>query len=345
MDIIFEYFKKPFVRRIFVLACIGLILFGLRSQMTLLLLTFIFVYIFNSAQKFIYRLLSPFIKMERKVIIISLYLLIVGFLFLIIYIYVPQIIQQVTNIIKSISSVLENKEAFPKPANDILGLIFENSEKVDIQGYIKSSSTMLINFISGVGSVSLNLLLALILSLFFLLEKERIKNFARAFEHSKINWFYEELVYFSVKFTNSFGKVIQAQILIALINATLSTIFLSILGFPNIIGLFMLIFIFGLIPVAGVIISLFPLIIISFSIGGFRYVLYVIFMIIVLHSLEAYFLNPKLMSRNTKLPIFITFLVLCVSEHFFGIWGLIVGIPIAVFVLDVLEVKFDLTKN
>ncbi|MFL6558003.1 MAG: AI-2E family transporter, partial [Bacillus sp. (in: firmicutes)] len=32
------------------------------------------------------------------------------------------------------------------------------------------------------------------------------------------------------------------------------------------------------------------------------------------------------------------FLVLIFSEHFFGVWGLIVGIPVFVFLLDVLEV-------
>jgi predicted PurR-regulated permease PerM len=220
-----------------------------------------------------------------------------------------------------------------------MGIVYDNIEQLDVQNYVKSGGTVFINFISRVGRVSLSVFLALILSLFFLLEKERIIVFGHAFKNSKISWIYNEIVYFSDKFTNSFGKVIQAQIIIALINAMLSTIFLTILRFPNLIGLFMLIFIFGMIPVAGVIISLFPLTIIAFSIGGPRYVLYVILMIIVLHSLEAYFLNPKLMSYNTKLPVFITFLILLVSEHFFGIWGLIVGIPITTFFLDILEVK------
>ena len=104
-------------------------------------------------------------------------------------------------------------------------------------------------------------------------------------------------------------------------------------------ALFILIFILGLIPVAGVIISLIPLSIIAYNLGGFTYIIYVLILIIVLHTLEAYVLNPKLMSHNTKLPIFVTFLVLIVSEHLFGAWGLIVGIPIAMFLLDIFEVQ------
>lgn len=68
-------------------------------------------------------------------------------------------------------------------------------------------------------------------------------------------------------------------------------------------------------------------------------VVYVLIMIAVVHAFEAYVLNPKLMSSKTNLPVFYTFIVLIFSEHFFGVWGLILGIPVFVFILDVLGVK------
>ena len=37
-----------------------------------------------------------------------------------------------------------------------------------------------------------------------------------------------------------------------------------------------------------------------------------------------------------KLPIFFTFLILIVSEHLMGVWGLLLGIPLFIFVLDVI---------
>jgi len=58
----------------------------------------------------------------------------------------------------------------------------------------------------------------------------------------------------------------------------------------------------------------------------------------VLHAIEAYFLNPKLMSAKTDLPIFYTFMVILFSEHFLGVWGLIIGIPLFMFLLDILGV-------
>ncbi len=67
-------------------------------------------------------------------------------------------------------------------------------------------------------------------------------------------------------------------------------------------------------------------------------VIYVLSMIAVLHFLEGYFLNPKLMSSKVNLPMFYTFIILIFSEHYLGTWGLIVGIPIFIFLLDMLDV-------
>jgi predicted PurR-regulated permease PerM len=101
----------------------------------------------------------------------------------------------------------------------------------------------------------------------------------------------------------------------------------------------------SLIPVAGVAISFIPLSMIAFRMGGFVEILYVIIMILTLHALEAYVLNPKLMSVKTELPVFFTFLILIFSEHFMGIWGLIIGIPIFIFILDLLEFKFAVKQK
>ena len=102
-----------------------------------------------------------------------------------------------------------------------------------------------------------------------------------------------------------------------------------------------MIFLLGLIPVAGVIISLFPLCMIAYNIGGIMYVVYILVIVTVIHALESYVLNPKFMSQKTNLPIFYTFMVLIFSEHFLGVWGLIIGIPIFIFLLDVLDVTSD----
>lgn len=121
-------------------------------------------------------------------------------------------------------------------------------------------------------------------------------------------------------------------------NTFFTVIGLWILGFPYLFALSIMIFMLSLIPVVGFVISLIPLCIIGYSIGGLEMTIYVLAMIAVLHFVEGYFLNPKLMSSKMNLPMFYTFIVLLFSEHYIGVWGLILGIPIFVFFLDILDI-------
>lgn len=131
----------------------------------------------------------------------------------------------------------------------------------------------------------------------------------------------------------------EIQAILSIINSVLASIGLFFLGFDNVLGLGAMLFILGLIPVAGLIIALIPLIIIAFILGGIPKVVDVLILLGVLHLLENYIIKPKLMSISVHLPIFFVFLILIFSEHYMGIWGLIIGIPLFVFLLDILQVS------
>jgi predicted PurR-regulated permease PerM len=126
-----------------------------------------------------------------------------------------------------------------------------------------------------------------------------------------------------------------------MINCGLSVIILLILGFPYLLGLGAMIFVLGLVPVAGVFISLIPLSVIAYKVGGLMEIVYILILIAVLHSIECYILNPKLMSYTAKMPVFCTFLILIISDRLMGPWGLIMGIPLMMFLLDLFDVIPD----
>lgn len=278
--------------------------------------------------------ISKRIRINRKIIVLLLYAVVVSILVYGVVKYLPVVINEISQLIKQLT------EFYLKPKDNIVfNYIIEQLKQYEITTYLNFGMTYLIKYFSDISSIGLQILLALILSLFFLLEKERIISFTNRFKYSKISSFYDELEYFGKKFARTFGKVIEAQFVIATINMIITVACLWMMGFPQLFGLGILIFFLGLIPVAGVIISLFPLCFIAYSIGGVMKVVYVLIMIAVVHALEAYVLNPKLMSSKTNLPVFYTFIVLIFSEHFFGVWGLILGIPVFVFILDVLGVK------
>jgi len=316
-------------KRILIIIFIAVILYTVRDMINLILFTFIFTFLMNQLVKSIERK----VKLNRKIIVVISYVVIVGLLSYGLVVYLPLIATEIKQLIKQLTAFYTAKHD-----NFILNYIVNRVEKIQISNYLEQSVTLIYKYFTDISKVGLQILLALLLSIFCLLEKPRLIEFTKKFKQSKMASVYVEIEFFAGKFAATFGKVIEAQIIIAVVNCILTTIFLWILGFPQLGGLSIMIFLLGLIPVAGVILSFIPLAIIAYSIGGLMKVLYIGIAILIIHSIEAYILNPNLMSSRTNLPVFYTFIILIFSEHFFGIWGLIVGIPIFVFLLDVLEV-------
>jgi len=329
MNGLLDIFEKKGPRRILIFTLIILILYSVKSMLNIILLTFIFAFLLDRLIEFTVKRV-PF---NRKLLIFLLYTVIVALLTVGVVKYLPIITMEISQIIVRITNFYSTPHE-----SVILNYLESIISSNQIAAYLENGFSFLLKYFSDVSKTSIQVLLALVLSLFFLLEKPRLIEFTNKFKDSKIAPFYYEIEFFGKKFTRTFGKVIEAQFIIAIVNTVLSVIVLLILGFPQIIGLGIMIFFLGLIPVAGVIISLVPLTIIAFTIGGFLKVIYLIIAIMIIHGIEAYILNPKLMSSKTNLPVFYTFIVLIFSQNFFGVWGLIIGIPVFVFLLDILDV-------
>ncbi|MBO0994201.1 AI-2E family transporter [Bacillus sp. SD088] len=336
MEAMTDFFQKKGVKRFIIFALIVFILFSVRSMMNLILLTFIFSFLMNGLVEFT----IARIRLNRTLLVLLLYTLIVGLLTVGIVKYLPIISIEISQLIRQITNF-----SIQPHDNMIVNYIESIISSEQITTYIENGFSFLLKSFSDISKTSVQVLIALLLSLFFLIEKPRLIEFTNKFKNSKIAPFYNEIEFFGKKFSQTFGKVIEAQFIIALINTFLTVIVLMILGFPQIIGLAFMTFFLGLIPVAGVIISLVPLTIIAFTIGGFLKVVYLFISVMVIHAIEAYILNPKLMSSKTDLPVFYTFIVLLFSQNFFGVWGLIIGIPVFVFLLDVLGVTNKVVKG
>jgi predicted PurR-regulated permease PerM len=289
----------------------------------------------NSIQVLILKRFKNVTHIKENIVTIVLYSILFSFIVFVIVKYIPQLANQTKSLIDRFSEF-----KFSGNSNSIIQkYIVDMLGQIDIKSYIKSGFNVSLQLASEIGKWSVNIFISIMLSLFFILEKKVVMQFIKKFKYSKISGIYNYLAFFGKNFLNSFGKVIQAQILIALVNTILSVITLSILHFPQLVTLGFMIFVLSLIPVAGVIISLVPLCLIAFNIGGLTKVVSVLIMVAVIHCIESYILNPKLMSSKIKIPIFFTFVILIVSEHILGMWGLLIGIPLFMFILDLLGVK------
>lgn len=340
MGNIWQRFKANVpLRRCVVLLLIIACLYMMRAMMNTILLTFIFTYLIVHLIHLVQKH-AP--KIPSWLIVSITYILILLGLYFVVTIYIPILAVQVSKIVKSMISFYQNNDQVSK-ALKMLNRYVSNKE---LMSQIKGGMSVMMKTVTSAGTLTISVFMSLILSFFYTIELKKMDHFSSLFVKSGIfKWAFEDVRYFGKKFTNTFGVVLEAQFFIALCNTTLTMICLAVMRMPQIIALGLMVFILSLIPVAGVIISLIPLSLVGYSVGGIRYVIYILIMIAVLHALEAYVLNPKFMASRTELPIFYTFLILLVAEHFWGTWGLIVGVPIFTFLLDVLGIKSSNPKK
>lgn len=335
MENAWQRFKQNVpLRRFFVLMIIIFALYEMRAMMNLILLTFIFTYLVVHLVRLVQRHLP---KIPTALIVCVTYVLILLLLYFVITVYAPMLVRQISKMARSVMAFYKSDSM-----TGIMRYVNQYISESEVMHQVKNGMNFVVHTLTSVGTLTIATFMALILSFFYTIELDKMNSFSKLFIKSGIiKWFFEDVYYFGKKFVNTFGVVLEAQFFIALCNTALTMIGLACMHMPQIIALGLMVFILSLIPVAGVIISLVPLSVIGYTVGGLRYVIYICIMILIIHTIEAYILNPKFMASKTELPIFYTFLVLLVAEHFWGTWGLIVGVPIFTFLLDVLDIKFS----
>lgn len=328
---------KDFKERIISWVVMVLMFITIGYMLNIVLLTFVITFVF-------YHLVAKIQKRRRELlpyqvpdgfILSVLYIIFILLLTFASIVLAPKLAEYFTNLARVLAEF--NIDAVKATIDPRLGEVLG---KVDFNKYLGMAGEMLASGVTKVGGFGVNLFLALILSFLLLLEKKKIRKFGEKLADSRISFIYYYWITFGGNFCKTFGKVMKVQVTIALVNSIISMIILTALGFPQIMSLGVMIFILGLIPVAGAAISLIPLSIIAFNVGGISKVAAVILMILLIHAMEAYVLNPKLMSDQTELPVCFIFIILLVGEHYLGVWGLLIGVPIFIFLMNALDVKY-----
>ncbi len=180
---------------------------------------------------------------------------------------------------------------------------------------------------------SATLLLALLFSLLISMDAARFLQGIARLRASRLHDFYEQTARPVVRFAYVVGRAFQAQLVIALLNTLLTAVGMVLLGISSKTLLSLIVFLCSFVPVLGVFISTTPMVLFTLNAGGFESVLWVVGMVIVIHLIEAYVLNPLVYGRHMKLNPALVLVILYVGHHFFGVWGMVLGVPVAFYVL------------
>jgi predicted PurR-regulated permease PerM len=120
--------------------------------------------------------------------------------------------------------------------------------------------------------------------------------------------------------------VVRGQLLICLVNGVVSAIGFGLFGLKYWPILALVAAVMSIVPIFGSIASSVPVVLIGLT-QGFWVALWVLLWIIGVHQIEANLLNPKIIGVAAKIHPVLVVLALIIGEHFFGIWGALLGVP------------------
>lgn len=175
-------------------------------------------------------------------------------------------------------------------------------------------------------------LLSILLSFLILWDLPFLKAGVESLATGRTADVYQEIAPGITAFGVMLGRAFEAQTLIAVVNAILTSLGFLILGIPSIALLATIVFFCSYVPVVGVMLSTLPAALFAFKTGGISLVIWLIVMVLVVHAVEAYMLNPIIYGRHMKLHPVAILVILLIGEHLFGIWGLLLGVPVAAFI-------------
>ena len=181
------------------------------------------------------------------------------------------------------------------------------------------------------------MLLGLLFSFLILIDLRRIARGIEGLRNTRVGDFYAEAAEPVARFGMVLGRAIEAQAVIAVVNTALTLILMLLLGIPLVAMLSLIVFACSFLPVVGVVASTAPIVLVALNAGGLGLSFTAIWSLIVLHAAEAYLLYPYIYGKHLKLNPVLTVIILYVAYHAFGLWGMLLGVPVArYFINDVI---------
>ena len=164
--------------------------------------------------------------------------------------------------------------------------------------------------------------LSLLFSFLIVLDLPKLTRGVQGLARTRVGFIYDEVAGNIHGFGKILGQAMEAQAVIALCNTLLTAIGLWVIGIGggNMVFLCAIVFLCSFIPVAGVFLSSTPICIVALSEHSFGMMLVAIAMILIIHFVEAYFLNPKIYGQRLRMNPVLTLIILTVCGKLFGPW-------------------------
>ena len=305
-------------------------------------------FILNPAVKMFCNLLEKHTKLKRKGVIkgISIaitYVLLLGLVLVSVFGVVPQIATSLTDLINSSITVIPQSAS---ELNQFLTELHERFPSLDIsaiQDAVDNLLPSLLNYIRDFASnivptlyslsmsimqLLLNLVIALIVSIYILLDKKILVGSVKAaiyafFPQKRIPYVVD-----TMKECNEiFGGFVIGKAIDSLIIGILCFILMTILRLPYTLLISLIVGITNMIPYFGPFIGAVPGAIIMLMVSPFKAVIFII-MIFGLQQFDGLYLGPKILGQSVGLRPLWIIVAITVGGSIAGVLGMFLGVPI-----------------
>lgn len=323
----------------FFLVVLGFFLIWVLRDLVLVILTSIMIASFVESS-------IPYfkkVKIDRVLGVVILYIFSISFLALIFYLFVPLLITEVYNFSVFLSSYIPDSALINYFKNDAFAgakdIVTNLSHSLSLTSLLATSKAFITNLSGGFfqvlsvafGSI-FNVILIVLISFYLSIQEKGIENFLRIILPIE----YEE--YAVDLWSRSRRKIalwMKGQMLLAILIAILTYLVLSLLGIQYALLLALIAGAMELVPY-GVLIAVIPAISFSFLSGGVSSALMVAGAYLIIHQFEAFLFAPLIIKSVVGLSPLVVILAVIIGFELGGFWGLVLAIPVAVFIMELL---------
>lgn len=233
--------NRYFFEKAAALALLGVLLYALGSFLLIFLFTFLFAFLFLDLAKWLMIRIYKFSENIRSesiregilwfnklpVLITIIYIVFITIITAMFYSLIPQLIEETKGLVKLAPQITNQlREATDSIQSQVtFNLGFDEFfEGIVSKGNIETTLVSVFQNVKNAGIFLFQILIALVLSYVFLIDREKIVNYFNGLREGNFAFIYEQFSNFAEKISKGFGLIFKAQAIIAFANAVLTTL-------------------------------------------------------------------------------------------------------------------------
>lgn len=306
----------------------------------------LFLYIpTQKTENFLKSKTGGFVKKHAGVIsVLTVYLLISALFVAGLFYVVPVLYDSIGELVANIPQYTETADNFLKSTVFLSDISISETLNKSVTGYFSAERMgEYFGIINNITSSLASVLLGVAISVYILIDREEIKEYFKIITGKLWGNRFEKETEYLKKIIALFCSYFAGQGLGALIVGVITATGLILLGvsYPVLIGV--IIAVGNFIPVFGCIVSTVAAGVLIFVTQGLLEFVTMLLFVITVHTLDAYFIQPKIAGKTTGIKPIAALVSVVVFGNFFGVAGMFLGVPltaaIKIFIDDFIQEK------